>query len=310
MKNIELLNMFDMEKLFADYEKSLDSFSGIKIGYNEKIYILLCEPIAEINDGNVTNKISAINYSTIILDVDWNDSRVTDHTFVDLGQHGMDYYMIQPIGEHLLLLGARCNYKGENGPEKNALIVDFNGNTINEFCFGDGIEDCIVMKNGDIVTSYFDEGVFGNYGWIDPIGRCGLIVWTCDGRIKWKADRGICDCYAINIDEQDNLWYYYYAEFELVKTDLCKEKAYNPGIDGASKFLITSDTKKVIFDGGYGKHDDFVIATFNGDILEDKETLQILYEDKKLKNIYYSFMQSKAVFLDSDNRLFVKCFLS
>ena len=41
MKNIELLNMLDMRELFAIYKKSLDSFVNIKIGFDEKIYILL-----------------------------------------------------------------------------------------------------------------------------------------------------------------------------------------------------------------------------------------------------------------------------
>lgn len=310
MKNIELLNMLDMRELFSIYKKSLDSFVNIKIGFDEKIYILLSEHIPERIDGRFVNTIANSNYSAIILDVDWYENKVTGHTFVNLGKHKMNFHMIQSIGENILLLGARCKYNGENGPEMNAVIVDLKGNVINEFCFGDGIEDCIVMRNGDIVTSYFDEGVFGNYGWYNPIGHCGLIVWTGDGKVKWEANREICDCYAINIDEQDNLWYYYYTEFELVKTDLCKEKAYNPQVKGAAGFLITSDTRNVIFDGGYGKHDEFVTATFKGDALKDYESMQLLHNGKNIKNKFYSFMQSKAVFIDVNYRLFVKWFIS
>ncbi|MBD5137450.1 MAG: hypothetical protein HDT39_16135 [Lachnospiraceae bacterium] len=267
MKNIELLNLLDMRELFAIYKKSIDSFVNIKIGFDEKIYILLSEHIPERIDGRFVNTIANSNYSAIILDVDWYENKVTGHTFVNLGKHKMNFHMIQSIGENILLLGARCKYNRENGPERNAVIVDLKGNVINEFCFG-------------------------------------------DGKVKWEANREICDCYAINIDEQDNLWYYYYTEFELVKTDLCKEKAYNPQVKGAAGFLITSDTRNVIFDGGYGKHDEFVTATFNGDALKDYEPIQLLHNGKNIKNKFYSFMQSKAVFIDVNCRLFVKWFIS
>lgn len=225
-------------------------------------------------------------------------------------QHKMNFHMIQPVGENILLLGARCRYCGENGPEKNAVIVDFHGNIVREFCFGDGIEDCIVTRNGDIITSYFDEGVFGNYGWDNPIGYCGLIVWNSDGEVKWKADRDICDCYAVNVDDYNNLWYYYYTEFELVKTDFLKEKVYKPQIEGASGFLITADAGKVIFDGGYQAHGSFAMASFKEDELKDYEKLQLFCEGKNLLIKLYTFMKSKAVFIDSDNRMFVKWFIS
>ena len=51
---------------------------------------------------------------------------------------------------------------------------------LSRFCLGDGIQDCVVKKDGTIITSYFDEGVFGNYGWDEPLGDCGLIAWTSD----------------------------------------------------------------------------------------------------------------------------------
>lgn len=306
MKKIELLNPVDMQALFKAFGQSLQSLVNIKIGYDEKIYILLSSHIPERINGMFVNTEANSVYSAIILDVDWYEARVTGQTFVNLGQHKMNFHMLQPIGENILLLGARCRYHGANGPEKNAVIVDLQGNIVNEFCFGDGIRDCIVTKNGNIITSYFDEGVFGNYGWNNPIGSCGLIVWNDKGEVKWRADRDICDCYAINVDDGDNLWYYYYTEFELVKTDLHKEKAYTPQIEGASGFLITADAQNVLFDGGYRAHGSFVMAALKGDELKDYETVQFTCDGKNIFNKFFSFMKSKAVFIDSDDRMFVK----
>lgn len=310
MKAVELSKPVDIKALFRDFGQSLNSWVNIKIGYDEKIYILLSEHIPERINGMFVNTEANSVYSAIILEVDWYESKITGQTFVNLGQHKMNFHMIQPVGENILLLGARCRYHGENGPEKNAVIVDLQGNIVREFCFGDGIEDCIVTRNGDIITSYFDEGVFGNYGWDNPIGYCGLIVWNSDGEVKWKADRDICDCYAVNVDDYNNLWYYYYTEFELVKTDFLKEKVYKPQIEGASGFLITADAGKVIFDGGYQAHGSFVMAPLKEDELKDFEKLQLFCEGKNLLIKLYTFMKSKAVFIDSDNRMFVKWFIS
>ena len=82
-----------------------------------------------------------------------------------------------PAGEHFLLLGARCAYR-ENGPDPNAWIVSRDGAVLSRFCLGDGIQDRVVKKDGTIITSYFDEGVFGNYGWDEPLGDCGPVSST------------------------------------------------------------------------------------------------------------------------------------
>ena len=59
----------------------------------------------------------------------------------------------------------------------NAKVFDRSGNQIREFLLGDGIQNVYVTKGNKIWTSYFDEGVYGNYGWEVPIGRNGLRAW-------------------------------------------------------------------------------------------------------------------------------------
>lgn len=311
MKKVELNDPVDLRQLLKEHGYSLDSLVCIQIGCDDKIYILLNDKIPEREDGRFVNTVSNSGYAAVILDVDWYGNKVTGHSYVELGNHKMNFHMIQPMGEHLLLVGARCRYREVEGPEKNAEIVDLKGGTIKRFCFGDGIENCIVTDNGDIVISYFDEGIFGNLGWEHPIGSCGLMVLNADGEVRWKANRDICDCYAVNIDDQGRLWYYYYMDFKLVQTDLLKEREFDPQINGACGFLISADERTVIFDGGYDRHGELVAATFNGDSLKDWEKLQLSYNGKIIVLIKsLSFLKSKAVFVDADNRLFVKWFLS
>ncbi|WP_440117757.1 hypothetical protein [Paenibacillus sp. QZ-Y1] len=82
------------------------------------------------------------------------------------------------------------------------------GNTIREFLLGDGIQSVQVTKNGTIWTSYFDEGVFGNNGWSNPIGSQGLVAWDEHGNKLYEDHAAdIADCYALNVvnEEQGNI---------------------------------------------------------------------------------------------------------
>lgn len=94
-------------------------------------------------------------------------------------------------------------------------------------------------KDGTIITSYFDEGVFGNYGWDEPLGACGLIAWTSEGTPLWKNENySIYDCYAISLDEEENLWFYYYDEFRLVRTNFKEDFVFELPIEGSGAFLL------------------------------------------------------------------------
>jgi hypothetical protein len=78
----------------------------------------------------------------------------------------------------------------------------------------------------------------------------------------------------MNIDNSEKLWYYFYTEFELVCTDLQKEKKYQPDISGSCMFILTADGQSVIFDKGYDDYGLFVKERFICDRLsapEDKE---------------------------------------
>lgn len=298
----------ELGEIFEKYNCGREGFVNMQIGSDKKLYFLFNEKIPERINGMFVPTNSDSRYCVIALDIDWDNETVMGEQFYDLGTQKMNYHFVQPLNSGLLLVASRCYCKNGIG-ENNAALFDNHGNIIRQFCLGDGIEDVIVLSNGRIVTSYFDEGVFGNYGWDEPLGASGLVVWDKGGRILWEADNDICDCYALNIDNSERLWYYYYTEFELVCTDLQKEKVYQPDISGSSMFILTADGQSVIFDKGYDDHGSFVKERFIGDRLSAPEDMLLNYDGGEISPWRYTSRGSLAAFIDTGYRLFVRDFI-
>lgn len=169
------------------------------------------------------------------------------------------YHFVQPIGDdHLILVGARCRYFSEENFEKNGKIIDYYGVKKDEILLGDGIQTIQSTKNGMLWTGYFDEGVFGNNGWSEPVGVPGLIAWNSKGEAIYKnTSFDICDCYALNVVSDDEVWFYYYTDFQFVRLYKQQHEIFNPKISGASGFLVYRNY--FLFDMGYGKHSSYVL---------------------------------------------------
>lgn len=128
---------------------------------------------------------------------------------------------VQPLGDQWLLACARSCYRNSKDFEKNGRIYSSDGNFIREILLGDGIASIQATSEGVIWTGYFDEGVFGNYGWSTPVGESGLVAWDSSGQKIWEfqpsGDLGpIYDCYAMNVASARDIWFYYYNDFPLV----------------------------------------------------------------------------------------------
>ncbi len=103
----------------------------------------------------------------------------------------------------VLVVGRRCRWSPE-GPEHNAAIYGPEGALIRTGVLGDGIEHVAVSSSGDIWVGYFDEGVFGNYGWggpgPEPIGSAGLVRFDRSLRPVWWLDDG-----RFHVQQEDKL---------------------------------------------------------------------------------------------------------
>ncbi|MDQ0114525.1 hypothetical protein [Paenibacillus harenae] len=237
---------------FADISEYTEGFKVIstQFGADGRVYVLLINQIPERAAINKT-----YTYKVLIVE----DERIEEAV---IPRQHFHYHYVQPLQNHLLLVGARCSYYRTGKYDLNAKVYDYEGNSVREFLLGDGIQSVQVTEKGTIWTSYFDEGVFGNYGWDDPIGASGLLAWDEHGnKIYENRAADIADCYALNVVNEKEIWFYYYTDFSLGCISSGPRQAkvnfMNPEISGSSGF--STDGYHFLFDAGYGKHGTFIL---------------------------------------------------
>jgi hypothetical protein len=190
---------------------------------------------------------SQLDSQTDHMVVRWRSGEL--QTLVFAGEQTVFHY-VQPLPNGVLLAGGRCRWRPE-GAEKNALGMDWNGSVLGRWTIGDGIQDLRVAPNGIIWVSYFDEGVFGNYGWnhpsAPPIGSTGLVAFRPNGERCFEYDAEaagtdtICDAYAMNVAGDDDVWVYFYTEFPIVRIRNRRYHVWRTDIGGARALAVKGD---------------------------------------------------------------------
>lgn len=186
----------------------------------------------------------------------------TGRTMSELPPLALTFPMVQtfPSGE-LLVVAPRCKRFTDGTHEFNAQRYDADG-SFNEFCLGDGIQHVQVDRRGRIWVGYFDEGVFGNFGWgspegPEPMGAAGLVCYDRSGREIWNFSPPegmdyIADCYALNV-AADYVWACYYTGFSIVRIDSQgKVDAWQTKLRGPRSLAVTASS--VLAFGGYGEN--------------------------------------------------------
>lgn len=179
---------------------------------------------------------------------------------------------IQPVEDDLLLVCSRSRYRGPDDFDLNGRFYRRDGTPCGEILLGDGIESVQVTGTGEIWTSYFDEGVFGNFGWGGPVGTSGLVAWNRYGEQlhAFSPPKGlgpIDDCYALNVSGDRDVWLYYYSEFALVHLRGRQTVASwrMPG-KGSHAFAVTEDLAR------YGAYVALMCGTY-----DDRDALQLVH---------------------------------
>lgn len=303
MKLFEIINLNEFMNEYQLWESTLVDYCT---GYDSLVYLLFSKSPPERIGGMFCNTIANAEYTVARIHVNWTTGKIASTGIYVLGTHRFNYHYVRPFDGDYLLLGARCHYYSETNIEQNALIVDEAGNRKQEFCLGDGIEDCITTDDGKIITSYYDEGIFGNFGWeYPPIGAPGLIVWDAYGSMLWKNDKyEIHDCYAVNMDESEKLWFYYYDDFKLVRTDFNNDIVIDPEVSGMHAFSISENQKEIILSGGYydGNFYCCKLDQINGRLgPKERITLELNGQPLKITGCY--FRGSKLLFVADGNVL-------
>jgi hypothetical protein len=185
---------------------------------------------------------------------------------VTIAELGLAHCLVQPLpGERLLVVGARCQTRSD-GPDRNAVIVDATGTVARQGTLGDGIQHVLTTSSGKIWVGYFDEGVFGNYGWggdgPQPLGWSGLIRFNGRFEPEWRfpqatAEHGIDDCYALNVTGED-AWACYYSDFPVIHVSDDRLTTWPTSGAAATAVLIGDDTCVLV--GGYRNDRDRLVT--------------------------------------------------
>lgn len=309
-KNLPLFSIIDLDRLRRENHLENAVLTDFSVAWDQNVYLLMEQLSGK--QGRDWIRTSS-TYTVVEIKMDWMEQRVLETTLFPMGLLKFQFHFLRCIGDHFLLLGARSAYR-ENGPDHNAWIISRDGAVLSRFCLGDGIENCIVKADNTIITGYFDEGVFGNYGWADsgsthgyiqPVGRCGLIAWTPEGTPLWKNEKfSIYDCYSISLDEEENLWFYYYDEFRLVRTDFKEDLVFDLPIKGSGAFSVASSGERFLFQGEYQKRDKFYFLTHQGGSLGQKQEAVPSCGGSKVAVEDCSLLDNRMLFLGKDSILY------
>jgi hypothetical protein len=278
----------------SNFVKGFEIVSA-SIGFDDNIYVLVIDEAPERIDGMFVQSRTKIahTYKVLTIGEDFvNELPIYNQRF--------NYHFVQPIhDDKILLAGARSRYFNKDKFELNGKLFDLDGVLLKEILLGDGIQNLQVSKNGTIWTGYFDEGVFGNYGWEKPIGAPGLIAWNINGEklfINSKAD--ICDCYALNVISDDDIWFYYYSDFNLCNIKDSQIQFFKPNVSGSSGFIKYESY--FLFDKGYGKHDEYSLLK-TPSFKEQFSISFINMDGKKVRSSTRDFRKDKLLLIDNDD---------
>ena len=222
---------------------------------------------------------------------------------IHIANEQFNIHDIQPLpNDELLLVCCRSYYKGPDDFDKNGRIYSSKGQLVREILLGDGIQRVQTTATGVIWTSFFDEGIFGNYGWNDPIGSSGLVAWDSRGNKLYEFEPrngldSICDCYALNIESDSSAWLYYYTEFPLVHLrDQHIEAHWAMPIEGSNAFAVSQGF--ALFSGGYDKRDKYHLFELSEAGRTNEVTTFTLTDDKGKQLVAdWVFARSDALYI-------------
>ena len=220
-------------------------------------------------------------------------ARITVHSpgladAVRIAEMPLAHATVQPLLDgRVLVVAARCRWRPD-GPDRNALVYGPDGAVVAEYTFGDGIEHVLTTPSGSAWVGYFDEGVYGNYGWggpgPEPLGSCGLARFGPSGEQDWRFPPGettsIDDCYALNVTGE-TAWACYYSDFPVVKVEDGEVTTWRNDLAHGAKSLIV-DGRVVGMAGGYRPvRDRLVIGELGGSELRDAGRYRLVLPDSR-----------------------------
>ena len=178
---------------------------------------------------------------------------------------------VQPMpGDRFVVAGARCRWR-RDGPDCNAVLYDADGQVVSEHVLGDGIGHVLATSTGQVWAGYFDEGIYGNYGWgqadsEEPVGAYGIVRFSPGLEPAWHYPRytevgpwdAVNDCYALNVDDTCT-WACYDSDFPVVRIRDNIVTGWHNDIKGARALAAAGSHVALL--GGYGPDYDRLALT-------------------------------------------------
>jgi len=264
----------------------------VEVGPRQELYALALAAVPdyrEIQPGASFAKLkSETPHDFVVMCVDGSEVER-----VEIRGEFWNFHSIQPLPEgELLLYCGRCRRYDNGTHDRNARVYDSAGGFRRDFLLGDGINRVQTTADGRIWVGYFDEGVFGNYGWTEPIGGAGLVCWDATGESIYEyvppaGMDSICDCYALNVTADDEIWLYYYTEFPLVRLRRNGDASvWRSQLGGSDAFAIHNGF--VLFRGGYNQRDTYQLFELGNEGLMTQRSLLAFTDDSgaRLQNVH------------------------
>jgi hypothetical protein len=203
-------------------------------------------------------------------------ARITVHTpelaaVTPIADLVLAHITVQPMPEgRFVVAGARCRWRPD-GPDRNAVLYGADGQVISAHVLGDGIAHVLATSTGQVWAGYFDEGIYGNYGWgraesEEPVGAYGIVRFSPGLEPAWHYPTytevgpwdAVSDCYALNVDDT-SAWACYYSDFPVVRIRDGAVTGWHNDIKGASALAVAGS--RVALFGGYGPDHDRLAVT-------------------------------------------------
>ncbi|WP_144697392.1 hypothetical protein [Fictibacillus phosphorivorans] len=203
----------------------------------------------------------------------------------------------QPVGDNYLLVEALMEDE-ENDP-RNAYVINKEGNILNKYAFGDGVQDVQTTTEGDVWVSYFDQSDAGRLNCFNNGNKTFDFYYSI--REKNRHVPPIDDCYAMNVTPDcTNIYYYSDFPFLKIKGENQFELFEDIPIQGCSAFAIHG--YDVLFSQDYDAKPEVYLYALQE---EKKITFKTLKPDGSILNYYQAAGRGTKLFLIEDTEVYL-----
>lgn len=123
---------------------------------------------------------------------------------------------------------------------------------------------------------------------------------------KYNAcgDNFIDDCYALNVINDDEIWFYYYTDFLLCRIKNNRVDYFEPKLSGSDGFLVYD--KYVLFRGVYNNQNEYHLLEFTkNERLKERKAIVFTNETNDIINTDYIDCRGSKLLMRVETKLYI-----